>query len=84
MHAAVSAGAAACSLCLQLWQCFAPQAAEVSTIMALALAALPGPAGWTHTGFNRVDDRLPLLEPHLPVNHCRQAKVQSGVLKLLP
>lgn len=56
-HAAVSGGAAACSLCLQLlWQCFAPQAAEVNTIMALALPARPrGPAGWTHTGSSRVD-----------------------------
>lgn len=57
VHAAVSGGAATCPLCLQLlWHCFAPQAAEVNTIMELALPALPrGPAGWTHTGSNRVD-----------------------------
>lgn len=59
MQAAVSAGAgaAACAPCLQLlWQRFAPQAAEVNTIMELALPALPrGPAGCTHTGSSRVD-----------------------------
>lgn len=73
VHAAVSGGAAACSLCLQLlWHCFASQAAEVNTIMELALPALPrGPAGWTHTGSNRVDAGH-LLEPHFPINRCRK------------